>query len=669
MATAFKVSIALPVEAPSGLCLGNAWLSAQEIATAALTGMPRTKRKVNERARSENWAFRTAPDGTPLARPRSGRGGGLEYHVSLLPPAAYATLRKAGLLEAAEEAPTAPAASSIWHWFDRQAETVKKEARDRLEVIACVATFELSGMTRSAAITVASAEKGVSPATIWKWLGLVKGVALSDQLPHLAPRWQGGGKEAFVHPDVWQFVSSDYLRLEKPTWESCYYRAKRYAEANGFPIPSSRTLFRKLEREIDPRVVIAKRDGMDKLRATMPSQIRTVAELQALQLVNIDGHRWDVFVRLPDGRIIRPIMVAIQDIYSRKVLAYRIGETESAVLTRLAFADLFKNYGIPAGCLLDNGRAFASKWITGGSKSRFRFKIREEEPTGVLTALGIQIHWAKPYRGSSKPIERAFRDMCDAIAKHPAFAGAYTGNRPDAKPENYGEKAVNFSDFERVIAAGIAAHNAKPGRRTETAQGQSFDQVFADSYARAPIGKATEEQLRLALLAADEVRTNRNDGSIELYGNRYWGEQLSLIAGQRVTVRFDPDNLHSEIHVYRRDGTFVTSAPIWTKTGFLDAEAAKARARAEAELRKSVKRSAELQDLLLAQDLAAMMPDERPEELPPAQIIRPVRHRGQTAAALKVVPQAPLTRPQDASRPNVFDRFASIAERHLRSVD
>ena len=61
------------------------WLSAREIAEAAkaglLPGLPTTKRGVNALADRERWAD------TPLARLRPGRkgGGGLEYHVDVLP--------------------------------------------------------------------------------------------------------------------------------------------------------------------------------------------------------------------------------------------------------------------------------------------------------------------------------------------------------------------------------------------------------------------------------------------------------------------------------------------------------------------------------------------------------------------------------------------------------
>lgn len=677
MATAFKLVVDNDSPAPVETTVpGRQFWSAQELADAKLPGLSSSKRKINERARAENWAFRLGNDGSPLARTRSGRGGGIEYHVDVLPPSARLALIKSksvpsedGAVAQSHQIENAPNVSSLWHWLERQSAKVKAEAQRRLAAIDAVAVFEAAGMTRSAAVASVSAQHDASPATLWNWLSLVAGCPLADRLPHLAPRRQGGGKEADVDPEIWTSLISNYLRPEKPTWETCYWMARRTAEARGIVLPHSRTLLRKLEREIDPRLIIMRRDGLDALRTTLPYQQRTVADLQALELVNIDGHRWDVFVKLPDDRVIRPMMVAIQDVFSRKILAYRIGETESAVLTRLAFADLFKNHGIPGACLLDNGRAFASKWITGGSLNRFRFKVRDEEPTGILTSLGIGIHWAKPYRGSSKPIERAFRDLCDSVAKHPAFAGAYTGNSPLAKPENYASRAVAFDLFERIVASGIAAHNAKEGRRTETSHGRSFDAVYAESYATAPIRKANEEQLRLALLAADEVRTERKSGAISLYGNRYWCEELAQVAGQRVTVRFDPDHLHDQVHVYSQADEYLCAAPVWEATGFLDAGAAKDRARQESQLKKAIKRKEEIEELIDAAEIARMLPDDAPADLPEAHVVRPVRHRGRTAAALKDAPQRASRADLEQRNNGLADRMSAIAERHLRAVE
>jgi len=59
------------------------WLTSSEIADLALPGLPTTKRNVNALAEREDWARFSA-----LCRQRAGRGGGLEYHVNLLPVAA-----------------------------------------------------------------------------------------------------------------------------------------------------------------------------------------------------------------------------------------------------------------------------------------------------------------------------------------------------------------------------------------------------------------------------------------------------------------------------------------------------------------------------------------------------------------------------------------------------
>ncbi|ALJ14236.1 transposase domain-containing protein [Sphingopyxis macrogoltabida] len=651
---------------------GKVWFTASELADTGLAGLPKRKREINRLADIQNWKVAADDRGARLARRRAGRGGGFEYHVSLLPAAARADLVRRGLVasEGAAEAGNCNDVSNLWHWLAEQPEAIRAEAQRRASILACIEMFESSGMPRSSAVTAVAASEGVSAGTLWNWLRLVNGVTGADRLPHLAPRRQGGGVEAEVDAESWQELLSDYLRLSGPSWSTCYDRVAKKAKKRGITLPHSRTLLRKLQREVPEQVVTLRRKGEEALRGMLPAQIRSVADMQAMELVNIDGHRCDVFVRWPDGRIIRPTMIAIQDVYSRKFLSWRFAESEDMVTARMVFADLFAKWGIPKGLLTDNGRAFASKWLTGGAKTRFRFKIRDEDPTGLLVALGIQIHWAKPYRGQSKPIERGFRDLCDAIAKHPAFEGAYTGNRPDAKPENYGSKAVDFETFQQVWNAGMEAHNARLGRRSEMAGGRkSFDQVFEESYGRSAIGKATEEQLRMALLAADQVRTDRKTGAIALAGNRYWAPELSEIAGQPVTVRFDPEQLHAPIHVYDRAGRFLVTAPLWEATGFLDMAAAKQRQRLERNWRKSAKAAAEALDLLSADELVARMPDYDAEEAAPQPgAARMVRHRGQTVAQMKPVSQAAEKVLSAPDTDATIDRFARAAERHLRAI-
>ena len=649
------------------------WFTAAELAELKLSGLPRQKRDINRLARAEDWAIAVDGRGMPLARKHSGLGGGLEYHADLLPAAARADMVRLGLVGSdALQAEAGDDAGGLWDWFGRQADSVREEAHRRLTILSRVDLFEAGRMTASAAVSAVAEEEAISPSTIWNWRRLVNGVAAKDRLPHLAPRRQGGGIEAEVDPQLWQALLSDYLRLSQPSWATCYRRTAEIAKTMGRSLPHQRTLWRKFQKEVPAQVVTLRRKGEEALRRMLPAQIRSVAEMHAMELVNIDGHVCDVWVRLPDGREIRPMMVAIQDVYSRKYLAWRLSETEDMITARMVFADLFRDWGIPKGLLADNGRAFTSKMLTGGSKTRFRGKTLDTDPTGLLIALGIDVHWAKPRRGQSKPIERGFRDFCDAIAKHPAFEGAYAGNSPVNKPDNYRSRAVDLETFQRVWDAGIAAHNRQLGRRSEMAMGRlSFDQVFEASYARSAIGKASEEQLRMALLAAEQVRVDRKTWSITLFGNRYWTEELTDFLGQRVTVRFDPERLHAPVHVYDRSGRFIVTAPLQEASPFLSVAAAKQRARLEANWKKKSKAAVEALDLLAADELVARLPDYDGDDS--AAALKPgaariVRHRGQTVAQLKPVSQTaeePLRAPAgDAT----IDRLARAAAR-LRPVE
>ena len=549
--------------------------------------------------------------------------------------------------------------AALWRAFEAANATAKAKAQCRLEALRLVEQFEAVGLTRSAAVAGSSAQSGVGSSTLWSWLALVEGVASADWLPFLLPRQGGGGDEADVHPEAWRLLLSDYLRPEQPPFSSCFRRLTDWATENGVALPHERSLRRKLEREVDGRLVIARRKGAEALRRTLPAQQRSVAELHALEAVNIDGHRFDVFVRWPDGRIGRPCMIAVQDLYSRKFVGKRIGESESALLTRLAFADVFREHGIFKHCVLDNGRAFASKWISGGAKTRFRFKVKDDEPLGLLTLLGVQLHWTFPFRGQSKPIERGFRDLASDISRHPALAGAYTGNKPDAKPENYGDRAVPIADFVALVEKEMARHNARLGRRTETAFGRSFDQTFEQSYVAAPIGRATPEQLRLALLTGEEVGTDRKTGTVTLAGTRYWAPELHDVAGKRVIIRFDPEDLTQPIHVYDRLGTFIATAPPIEAVGFFDMDAAKRRARQEADLRRLVREHERQADLLSAGDVAALLPELANDDARPSpSVIRPVRARGQTAAALRAVAK-PVSESREEPLNPVIDRLGA----------
>lgn len=646
------------------------WWSAAEFAALDLPGAPNTERGVQlaiERI-GGNDAARQWSDANPLGiwRKRKGRGGGREYRMDVLPTDARKALtlrlRRAAEPEAREPraaAKEARAAGEAWRWYDGLPDRRKAEAKRRMDALLAVRDLQQTGRPRDLAMMDVAAAQDVSLSTLYGWARLVAGLDRSDWLPALAPRHAGRVAEADIPGEAWQAFVADYLRDEKPTLTSCYRRLEALAKLQGWTIPSVKTFGRRIEALPATMTVLA-REGLEALRKLYPPQERDRSMFAALEAVNADGHTFDVFAKWLDGAVSRPVLVGFQDLYSGMILSWRIAESENAATVLAAFGDLVETWGIPGSAYLDNGRQFASKWFTGGTQNRYRFKIKETDPDGILTALGVDVHWTTPYSGQSKPIERAWRDFASDIAKHPKFAGAYTGNSPENKPESYGSRAVPIDVFERVVAECIAEHNSRIGRRSKVCGGRlSFAQAFAASYSETAIRRASPEQCRLWLLAAEGVKV-RKDASVHLQGNRYWHERLTDFIGHKMVLRFDPDRLHDGVHVYRLDGSYVVAAPVIEAAGFADVAAARDHARARKGWLKAQKEMLKAERRLSINDLAAMLPAAEAPEAPPApKVIRPVF--GNLAAA--AVPVADAYQEQEA----FLDTFVAGAGR-LRLV-
>ncbi len=618
------------------------WWTSAEIAAAALPDVPSVQRSVEKVIARQGWRD------TSLARRRSGRGGGWEYHWTLLPSRAQAALLKSASLPTAL-APTM-GRDEAWAWFEGLPEAVKERARERLRIVQMVEGLEpLHGKFLSVQLVAGPERTGAR--TIWSWLAMIEGIPACDRLPYLAPRNRAVPQERArkVAPEFMDWIKSDYLRPAGPSFASVHRRAMRTAAAQGWAVLDAKTARRAFDREVSGTTVTLARRGVDALKAKFPPQQRDKTALRPLEIVNADFHKFDVFVQWPVERgdaggpfVGRPQMVAFQDVFSGRILAWRVDQTPNAVCVKLAAGDMIETWGIPQAVLLDNGREFAAKALTGGAPTRYRFKVREDDVPGLFVELGCRIHWATPYSGQSKPIERAFRDMCDGIAKDPRFDGAYTGNRPDAKPEDYGSRAVPLADFLRVLGEGIEEHNTRVGRRSEVACGRSFAAVFDEAYPTAGVTRATEAQRRLWLLGAEGITAERKTGRVMFQGNAYWADWMHRVAGERLIVRFDPADLWAGLHVYAADGRYLGEAPCQVKAGFADSEEARLLARARREFMAREKAALAAHRKLSARELGvaldALAP-AAPAAAPEAKVVRAMF--GKPGRAPEAAPMTP----------------------------
>lgn len=671
------------------------WFTASEL--AGLPALPADRRNVRIIAAKQSWRSRDRDVGK-----------GFEYHITALPENTQAAL----LLRERQRDPNFPRATTgkrqlsaaastvaaetslsrlhlrdstvLWARYERTSTARMDEAKRKLHLLDIVMQLIEHGTAQRAAFQAVGSNAGEAWRTMETWYhGTtrkpgVKHYHRSDWLAVLIDDYAGRSVIAECSDEAWEMFKADYLRLEKPGAMACYRRLERAAETQQWAIPAAYTFVRRVRREVPRTMRTLLRDGEEKLMKLYPALERSVRELHAMEWINGDGYEHNVFVIFPDGTEGRPKTWFWQDVYSRKILAYRVDQTENSDMIRCALADVLA-LGVPDHVTIDNTRAAANKWLTGGVPNRYRFKVKADDPLGIFPMLGVKVHWTSVHNGrghgQAKPIERSFGvgGIGEVVDKHPAFAGAYTGPNPMMKPENYGSRKIPLLEFVNTLEQEIIAWNARPGRRTEICDGKlSFDQAFNQSYENSPIQKATEEQRRVCLLTAEAITVQRGGKftleagkAIGVGRNRYEAPELIEIQGEKVVVRFDPQHLHEGAYVYTLGGKFLCEAKCTDASGFGDTEAGRAIARANKQRLRAAKEIAKAKLRMDVITAAGFIPTVETPTPPEAKIVRPF------AAFERKAPVTRLTDEQRAEHEAAVIEFYREPEqiRDVRAVD
>lgn len=628
------------------------WFSPKELAGVA--GLPNNPSNVTRKARSLHWIFRKI---------EGSKGISFEFSFNSLPEEVQAEL----LLKNAREklgglsAPTRGIAYKnylpevIWAPFDKATEKQREDAKHKLELVVAVADLKANGMPLMESLAFVAKQRNEHIGSLKRWYYKVRSFERSDWLPLLLDKHnsQRTGARAEFTEAAWDFFKADYFRNERPQFGSCYERLKRAAREQDWVIPSASSIKRKIQREIPKVQQVYLRDGENALSQYYPAMQRSVADLEAMEWINGDGYQHNVFVQWHNGDIVRPKTWIWQDIRTRKILAYRVDLSENSDSIRLSLMDLIWKYGIPKKCTIDNTRAAANKWMTGGVKNRYRFKVKEDEVTGIIPLLGIELHWTSIQfgkgHGQAKPVERAFAQggLGELIDKHPKLAGFYTGSGVEDQPDNYngGKAGASYEDFILALEDGIRTFNEREGRETEICQGvYSFSQVFERDYAEARIRKATNEQMRILMLMSEAVSLKK-DGTFELdvggkvhnRRNRYICTDLIGSPHKKVIVKFDPQDLHNKVWVYSPEMIYLGEAECTDKVAFGDKAAGREHDKARKQWVKAQKLAAKAQQTMNAQEAARYLPEFEEEEPPEPKIIELIQQQGSTLRKVSVI--------------------------------
>ena len=491
-----------------------------------------------------------------------------------------------------------------------------------IRAVAVAKSLELidEGHSPLQADTMAAEDAGVQRAAVMRWRK--RALAPQSALPieallhrpspgRPATAWDTPGADK-----AWRMWLGFYLRPEQPGSAACWREVRKTARVRGWTMPCEVMFRRRLYAEVPIEVITFRRKGVVETTKLFPHQVRTVAGMLPLDAVSGDGDKHAVFVRTADGRVIRPVGWYWQDVRTRKILGYDIGETENQDVVRMAFVGMVDDYGKPQLVVVDNTHAASSKWWSANRKRGWRSDA--EQVPGIMEQLGIRVIHTHVVRelngkgmgwGQAKPVERFFLDVSEGIDRHPLCAGAWAGPNPTEKPANYdNENAVPWETFLAAVADGVAEYNARPERRMEVASnGRSIDDVWAEEIVSTPVGRLTTEQRALLLLACESSQV-KADGTFTLAAgkgtglpaNVYFHESLRALIvhrpeNRRVVARFDPRNLHAGVEVFDTKMAWLCHAECLLPVGFLDTGGAREHNRARHQFLKATKAAANAQ--------------------------------------------------------------------------
>jgi transposase InsO family protein/transposase len=532
------------------------WLSTNEIAAT----LSRTSRAIQIRAEKEKW----------ISRKQTVRGGKQSiYQLAALPEdiqIAYAASIKLSLNELQSQLKPSTghqrkidipryngrgAKTKEIKPIDATADTDLKIAAVRAQLIEA---YNASGLSVAQFIT--AYENGVavselrerlgrygnihSQSNFYSWLAQYEKYGLAGLAPQYAKR--RGGSGASLDNKAKELIQAIYLDPRKPSIATVERDIKQFGYELNYTI-----INRYIKDEIPNSVKVFYRMGEKAYHDRFDPYIeRDYTLFKSMEWGCGDHHLFD-FVIIQGGRIFRPWLTAFIDMRSRKITGWHIDIIPNTLTIMRAFSMSVETCGLFDNLLIDNGKDFKSEWFAGSAWKERRTRPEQETLDlieGVLHDCGTKAHFATPYRGQSKPIERFFRTVIELFSKQQKFyVGSNTATRPDEAKLYWGkingrdriEVTYTLEQLRADWSRFVTWFNSSWQHSGQGMDGKTPDDVFT---ANLEVKREMPEAMRKYVFAIREKRTVQRTG-ITIDGIDYYSEQLARFTGQRVEVRRD----------------------------------------------------------------------------------------------------------------------------------
>ena len=596
------------------------WYTAQEL--TAFDGLPSTKQGNIKKAQAEQWQ----------SRPRAGRGGGFEYHISSLPAPAQKAIRISEGKRAANAVKRSLSASELAAKAAQQQsakaeslslyQRLKPHQKTKVDAIVVLlgeldVFVKASGLSNKAAYTefstlwndrqikvdadiYAGAPK-CSRASIYRWLKIKneKGIAHLCEDQGAARRGKGTIDSQPALKDYILGMMTAYPHIKASVLDDA---CRAEFSGKSITLPSERRLSEWMRNWKESNkalftAVTSPDQYKNKYMAAMGSMSESVVSLN--QLWEFDSTPADLM--LTDGR---HSLLGVIDVYSRRAL-FVVMPTSASKGVAQVIRQALLTWGVPEIAKTDNGADYKSKWIRH-----------------VFESLDIEQRFCKPFHGWEKPhIERVFRTFShDNAELLPGFIGHNVADRKDIESR----KAFSDRIFEKDQVIDVSMSSAELQQFCNEWIQNKYHTSTHSELGCSPNAKAAQyngsistiNNPRLLDVLLSEKAGTRVIGKegIKLFGGEYIHAELAAHIGETVNVFYDDTDI-GNIYVYDLDGNFICEAQDPTTTGVSREEvAAKAKQIQKESIQEERRRLKAESKKVTSRDVAQQILDHRAAE-------------------------------------------------------
>lgn len=391
----------------------------------------------------------------------------------------------------------------------------------------------------------AGEDRTVSRRSIFDWIKAVDDAESKKLLviSVLAPKARQIGVPAWA---------MDLLKLwaqpQKPTLPAVLELLPNYLKAN-VPCPTYNQAYRFIREKMGNVEAQRGRMGSRELKNLQPFIRRDTEQLLPTDVYTADGHCFDAEIAHPmHGKPFRPEITAIIDVATRRLVGWSIDLAESGWAVLDAVRMSATECGIPAIFYVDNGSGYKNQMM--GAKGR-----------GVMARLNTEMSHALPYNSQAKGlIERSHQSIWIKAAKN---LPSYIGKDMDAEASNkmfkltrgeirqvgISKSLMAWTDFIAYAESVVSDYNNKPHKGlkrivdpvTLKYRHQSPLEAWNEALeAGTPIDRVEDWDAEDLFRPYEERKVRR--GEIELFGNRYFSQELAEYHGDSVLVGYDIHN-------------------------------------------------------------------------------------------------------------------------------